>query len=69
MALRKEVPANAERHTADLVEVVADIRATGATTLRAMSLTERGMLTRRGGQWQGSNVSNLMARLAIGVQN
>ena len=65
VALRAAVAANAEQHAADLVQVVADIRAGGATSLRAMAeaLTARSMLTRRGGNWQASNVRNLLARL------
>jgi DNA invertase Pin-like site-specific DNA recombinase len=64
-ALRTAVAVNAEQHAADLAEVVADIRAAGATSLRAMAeaLTLRGMLTRRGGRWQVSNVRNLLGRL------
>jgi hypothetical protein len=65
VALRATVAAIAEQHAADLAEVIAHIRATGATSLRAMAeaLTARGMLTRRGGQWQVSNVRNLLARV------
>ena len=67
VALRAAVSANAERHAADLAQVVADIRAAGATSLRelAKSLTARGMLTRRGGKWQVSNVRNLVARIQL----
>ncbi len=66
VALRAAVGRNAEQHSADLAEVVADIRAAGSTTLRAMAdaLMQRGMLTRRGGRWQVSNVRNLVGRLA-----
>jgi DNA invertase Pin-like site-specific DNA recombinase len=65
VALRAAVAANAEQHAADLAEVVADIRAGGATSLREMAeaLTQRGMLTRRGGKWRVSNVRNLVGRL------
>ena len=51
VALRAAVVANADRHAKDLLEVVADIWAGGATSLRAMAefLTARGILTRRGG--------------------
>ena len=64
-ALRAVVVANAEQHAADLADVVADIRAGGAISLRAMAavLIARGMLTRRGGVWQVSNVNNLLQRL------
>jgi DNA invertase Pin-like site-specific DNA recombinase len=65
VALRAAVSANADTHATDLAEVVADIRAEGATSLRAMAegLTVRGMLTRRGGRWQVSNGRNLVGRL------
>jgi DNA invertase Pin-like site-specific DNA recombinase len=64
-ALRATVTANADRFAADLSGVVADIRAEGHLTLRAMAaeLNRRGMLTRRGGRWQVSNVGNLLRRL------
>ncbi len=64
VALRAVVAANAEAYAGDLAQVVADIRIGGATSLRGMAdaLTERGILTRRGGQWQVSNVRNLLAR-------
>ncbi|MBC7737882.1 MAG: recombinase family protein [Candidatus Saccharibacteria bacterium] len=65
VALRAVVAANADRRAQDLADVVSDIRACGATSLRAMAvaLNTRGMLTRRGGQWQVSNVRNLLARM------
>jgi DNA invertase Pin-like site-specific DNA recombinase len=65
VALRATVTANADRFAADLSGVVADIRAGGHRTLRAMAaeLNRRGMLTRRGGHWQVSNVRNLLGRL------
>ena len=61
-ALRATVSANADAHAADLAAVLADIRAAGATSLRAIAaeLNRRGMLTRRGGRWQVSNVRNLI---------
>ena len=68
VALRAAVGLNAERFAADLEGVVADIRASGAsgaTSLRAIAgeLNQRGMMTRRGGAWQVSNVRNLLGRL------
>ncbi|MDB6136857.1 MAG: recombinase family protein, partial [Verrucomicrobiales bacterium] len=53
VALRTAVATNDEAHAQDLVQVVADIRTGGATSLRqiADALTARGMLTRRGGRW------------------
>ncbi len=57
--------ANADRHARDLSPVVEDIRAGGATSLRAIAaeLNARGMLTRRGGRWHVSTVMNLLDRL------
>jgi DNA invertase Pin-like site-specific DNA recombinase len=64
-ALRAAVSANADAHARDLAPVIADIRANGATSLRAIAaeLNGRGMRTRRGGRWHVSNVRNLLARL------
>jgi DNA invertase Pin-like site-specific DNA recombinase len=63
--LRAAIAANADRFAQDLAPVVADIRAGGATSLRAIAaeLTGRGMLTRRGRLWHVSNVANLLDRL------
>ena len=65
VALRTAVARNADRFAAELAPVMQDIRASGATSLRAMAeaLNARGMLTRRGGRWQVSNVRNLVGRL------
>ena len=64
-ALRATVARNADQHAHDLAPVIADIRAIGHTSLRAIAaaLNARGMLTRRGGAWHVSNVGNLMTRL------
>ena len=63
--LRAAVARNADRHAADLAEVVEHIRASGSTSLRAIAaeLNARGILTRRGGRWHVSNVKNLLERL------
>ncbi|MFC4669464.1 recombinase family protein [Seohaeicola nanhaiensis] len=63
-ALRATVQTNADRHAAELAEVIVDIRTQGHTTLRAMAaeLNERCILTRRGGRWCPSNVKNLLDR-------
>ena len=65
VALRAVVSCNADRFAADLANVVADVRASGAASLRAIAceLNSRGMMTRRGGMWQVSNVRGLLARL------
>ena len=64
-ALRATVSANATAFTADLAPVLADIRAGGATTLRAVAaeLTARWIRTRRGGKWGMGNVKGLVQRL------
>jgi hypothetical protein len=54
------------RNMADLAPIVAELRAAGATSLRAIAaaLNERGIQTPRGkGEWQAGNVSQLLARL------
>jgi DNA invertase Pin-like site-specific DNA recombinase len=68
VALRAAVVANADQHAEDLRAVVGDIRWHGALSLRAIAaaLNARGMLTRRGGPWQVSNVGNLVRRLDAG---
>lgn len=64
-ALRAAVAANVEAFARDLAPVIADIRAQGRTSLRAIAaeLSARGIRTRRGGQWQVSNVRALLARV------
>ena len=56
-----------ERHARDLAPVVEDIRAGGASSLRAIAaeLNDRGMLTRRGGRWHISTVMKLLDRLGL----
>ncbi len=64
-ALRATVASNADGFAQDLRPVIDDVQRQGVTTLRAIAtaLNERGMLTRRGGTWQVSNVRNLLRRL------
>lgn len=64
VALRETVRRNAEDHAAALAPVVEELQRNGITTLRGIAkvLNDRGMLTRRGGQWHVSNVRNLLAR-------
>jgi len=66
-SLRRTVSANAARHAEDLAPVIADIRAAGHLSLRAIAaeLTARGMLTRRGGKWGVGNVKALLGRMAV----
>lgn len=49
----------------DLVPVLDDVRAKGHVSLRAIAaeLTARGIRTRHGGNWQVSNVRNLLGRM------
>ena len=56
---------NAQQFAEELEPVIADMRAMGHISLRAMAaeLNRRGMMTRRGAAWQVSNVRNLVARL------
>jgi hypothetical protein len=65
--LREAIAHNADRHAWDLASVVADIRAGGALSIRAIAaeLNVRGMLTRRGGRWHVSTVINLLDRLGL----
>ena len=65
VALRAAVSANARDFAANLATVVAEIRASGHTSLRAVAseLAFRGMKTRRGGEWRPSNVRGLLDRI------
>lgn len=65
-AALEAVKANAAGRAADYAPIIADIRATGATSLPAIAreLNERGIVTPRGGRWHPSSVRNLLARLS-----
>ena len=64
VALRAAVSANARQFAKGLAPVMENISAQGHKSLRAIAaeLNRRGMMTRRGGEWQVSNVRNLVAR-------
>lgn len=64
-ALRAAVARNADDLAEGLAPVIDGLRSDGVTTLRGIAdaLNERGMLTRRGGRWQVSNVRNLVHRI------
>lgn len=64
-ALHAAVRINADRFAADLAPVLAEIRASGQRSFRAIaaSLTARGIRTRRGGDWQVSTVRDLISRI------
>jgi hypothetical protein len=54
----------ADRHAANVVPVINEVRRAGATTLReiADALNARGISTPRGGQWYAASVRNVLAR-------
>lgn len=60
-----QVKAGADSYAQDLAPVVADIKASGVTSLGgiAAELNARHIQTRRGGQWYASGVRNLLARI------
>lgn len=66
-AALKAVMAGAEERAADYAETVADVRASGASSLAeiARELNVRGIVTPRGGQWHPSSVRNLLQRLQV----
>lgn len=57
--------AEADRFAATVMPVIGQLQSAGITSYRAIAaaLNNRGIRTARGGQWQVSNVRNLMARL------
>ena len=65
VAALQAVKANADRHAADLADVIEDLRAKGRSSLRelAAGLNERRMRTPRGGVWHATSVKNLLARI------
>jgi len=56
--------AAADAFAGNVLPIVRQIQATGATTARAIAaaLNERGVRTARGGEWYDSTVRNLLAR-------
>jgi DNA invertase Pin-like site-specific DNA recombinase len=65
VALRKAVAGNADEFAAGLAPVIADLRAEGVTSLRAIAeaMNKRGIMTRRSRWWHVSNVRNLLERI------
>ena len=66
-AQAKGVAANreaADAFAANVLPIVRQIQAAGATTFRAIAaaLNDRGVRTARGGTWHDSTVRNLLAR-------
>jgi hypothetical protein len=54
----------ADRFAATVLPIMQEVQNAGVTSLRgiATALNDRGVRTARGGQWQVSNVRNLLAR-------
>ena len=59
--------AKAKADVARLAPIVADIRTSGVTTVRAIAdeLNRRQIASPRGGQWSKSTVAVLLSRLAV----
>jgi hypothetical protein len=59
-----EIKAKADRHAADVMPIVEDMRANGTVTLLAIAaeLNERQILTARGGKWHPTSVKRLLER-------
>jgi DNA invertase Pin-like site-specific DNA recombinase len=58
------IKAEADRSAGNVLPIVAEIRKSGATTLRAIAeaLNARGVPTPRGGRWHAMSVRNALAR-------
>ena len=56
--------AEADRAASNVLPIIAEIRSSGATTLRAVAeaLNARGVPTPRGGRWHATSVRNVLAR-------
>ena len=56
--------AEADRAASNVLPIIAEIRRSGATTLRAVAeaLNARGVPTPRGGRWHATSVRNVLAR-------
>jgi DNA invertase Pin-like site-specific DNA recombinase len=56
--------AAADRHAANVIPLIQEVRKAGATTLRdiADALNARGVPTPRGGRWHATSVRNALAR-------
>jgi DNA invertase Pin-like site-specific DNA recombinase len=56
--------AEADRAASNVLPIIAEIRRSGATTLRAIAeaLNARGVPTPRGGRWHAMSVRNVLAR-------
>lgn len=61
---RQRSVAEADRFAAGVLPIISAIQRTGITSMRgiAIALNDRGVRTARGGQWQVSNVRNVLTR-------
>jgi recombinase len=59
------IKAHAQERAQNLRAIVADVRSSGATSVRAIAdeLNCRAILTPRGGQWHPTSVMRLLKRL------
>jgi DNA invertase Pin-like site-specific DNA recombinase len=59
--------ANADAYAANVLPVIRQIQASGASTLRAVAdaLNARGIHTARGGQWYAATVRNVLERACV----
>jgi transposase-like protein len=60
----------ADKHAANVLPIIADIKRAGASTLReiADALNARGVSTPHGTRWYPTSVANVLARANTGVQ-
>jgi DNA invertase Pin-like site-specific DNA recombinase len=65
------IKAEADRAAGNVLPLIAEIRRSGATTLRAIAgaLNARGVPTPRGGRWHAMSVRNLLARADLRLRN
>jgi DNA invertase Pin-like site-specific DNA recombinase len=58
------IKAEADRHAANILPIIEQIKSSGATTLRsiAQALNARGIPSPRGGRWHAMGVRNAMKR-------
>lgn len=60
------IKAHAQERAQNLRAIIADVKAAGITSVRAIAdeLNRRAILTPRGGQWHATSVVRLLERLA-----
>lgn len=66
LAAAAAVKASAAQAATDLAPIIAELRESGANSLRqiASGLTAKGVPTPRGGQWHAASVARVMSRAA-----